>query len=412
MRKAPRKGGAPVFGLEFAQTVVKPHKTQSFTRTKPHTQARIWALPHEAKNSSFRHGCCVQPIQLSQAVVAGASTAPDAMANMSRRMSTSYVAPEESELMKSRLDLPLPQSRIRPREPRRTLGVWSPFGHVFNPHGQVELSLGRKPQPPTALPPPPPPTSGASKLRTKSGPSAADDKGSAALHAIAKQPQMPPVMKRGLGLGLGLQPQRFPRELLKSSEQRLVACHAGHESGLASSLSEPSLPSRADIDGRMSAGDPVRRLFGAAHPGFLDYDDDEPELPADPPAPPASASRRNRFAHGGVAPAAATGRTEKRTENSLRGARELPLGPRCKAEFKEVQREGRLRLQEALAERQRVRDSVLTLRHAQANLGPIVSERQGGRPGGGRGGGGRARWHWREPLRARVRCDYRAHAYA
>ena len=53
----------------------------------------------------------------------------------------------------------------------------------------------------------------------------------------------------------------------------------------------------------------------------------------------------------------------------------MPLGPRSRAEFGQAQREGRLKLQEALAERQRVRDSVLTLKHAQVGLGPIIVER-------------------------------------
>ena len=63
----------------------------------------------------------------------------------------------------------------------------------------------------------------------------------------------------------------------------------------------------------------------------------------------------------------------------------LPLGPRCQAEFKNVQRESRLKLQEALAERQRIRDSVFALRHAHVGLGPMVLNKK---PGGRFGTGG------------------------
>ena len=126
-----------------------------------------------------------------------------------RRSLAGQGAPVESEsLLNSRIEVPLPV-RARPRDDRKTVGVWSPFGQVYEAHGQVELSLGRKPQPPTVIPPPPPPTSGASKLRLKNTQPVVD-KSSDDLHAVARQPKLPKASERGLGLGLGLAPQRFP----------------------------------------------------------------------------------------------------------------------------------------------------------------------------------------------------------
>ena len=74
-----------------------------------------------------------------------------------------------------------------------------------------------------------------------------------------------------------------------------------------------------------------------------------------------------------------------------RAVRPLPLGRRAGIEFKQVQRESRLKLQEALAERQRIRESVFALKHASVGLDPLVvdrhatllNEKRRRRPGGG-----------------------------
>ena len=153
--------------------------------------------------------------------------------------------PSDEEEDEAGKGIPLPSMRSR-REARRGVGVWSPFGQVFNPHGVVELSLGRKPQPATIVHPPASDGAGGAKKFTAANASSHVFKDSSVT-------TLPPVFKRGLGLGLGLQPQRFPRALLKSSEGRLVSCHAGRDHGLASSSSEPTLPNRAQIEGQSAA---------------------------------------------------------------------------------------------------------------------------------------------------------------
>ena len=309
------------------------------------------------------------------------AVAATALTNMSQRHSrdrttenppaaASRIDPEDTLRSYIGGDIPLPPGR-QGRGVTQNVGVWSSFGQVFHSHGHVELNLGRKPQPATT------PWIEEKPKKKKKVP----------IFTKAKPPppaappkKLPPVFNRGLGLGLGLQPQRFPRELLKSSEGRLVRCHAGLENALSSSASEPALLTREFIDGT-SATDPVRRLFGAAptHALYEELDEEDPDAPPPPPIDPQILLRRRSTDPIVEVP------SPTRREMGAKVIKGLPLGPRCQAEFKNVQRESRLKLQEALAERQRIRDSVFALRHAHVGLGPMVLNKK---PGGRFGTGG------------------------
>eukprot|EP00966_Prymnesium_polylepis_P183424 4250965-Prymnesium_polylepis.1 len=52
-----------------------------------------------------------------------------------------------------------------------------------------------------------------------------------------------PVLRPGLGLGLGLHPQRFPRDRIRSSERRRRACGSSMHrlEGMGTSASTPTL---------------------------------------------------------------------------------------------------------------------------------------------------------------------------
>ena len=275
----------------------------------------------------------------------------------------------------------------RRRAAVRNVGVWSPFGHAFNPHGEVELALGRKPKR-TELSP------------TKEEPRSSDHHhslrpvalqqhmGAAAVAAQVDMPfakgAEPPVFKRGLGLGLGLHPQRFPRELLKSSQSRLISCSAGYgavQPGLGASSSEPSLLPTQQSDGA-NAADPVHRLYpftaGAPAPA-----EEPPRGDADTSAASNAASKKaTEHMKARAAELAKAGLLLDDADDEApisdldRALARLPLGRRCQTEFKQVQRESRLKLQEALTDRQRLRDSVFALKHAQLGLGPMVIDRR------------------------------------
>ena len=250
----------------------------------------------------------------------------------------------------------------KPKRGDHKVGVWSPFGETYHPHGEVELALGRKP----------------AMLQQEAAvaavPTAAVPSDATVLpppqryESVPRELPYPPVLRRGLGLGLGPHPQRFPRELLKSAEQRVVACHAGHAASavMSGSKSDPLL---------------ARRL--RHHPSFLpsppttaetdlnaiDDEDDDSETKLAPPSPlPLSK----------VLPS-------------------LPVGSRAAVEWKGVQRRTRLQLQDALEERQRMKASVFALKHAQQGIGSLVL-------------GGRAtHTHARPPARTHPRTHAHAH---
>ena len=249
------------------------------------------------------------------------------------------------------------------------MGVWSPWGQVFHPHGEVELSLDRKPRRPQVLEPVAAPAPVAEDLELPSRPAPDPHR-----VAVANIPPVPPVFKIGLGLGMGLHPQRFPRELLKSSESRVISGAAGY-GGLNPSASEPALlPRQHYDDGLTSAADPVRRLWMAGAPAPAEEPPVEPipepkALKGSAADKPVGTTRRSRHAKEEPEPPPPPTELERRLGR-------LPLGKRFHVEFKEVQREGRLRLQEALAERQRLRDSVFALKHAHVKLDPLVVEKR------------------------------------
>ena len=221
-----------------------------------------------------------------------------------------------------------------PKPSKLPMGVWSPFGEPFHSHGEVQLKLGRKPMRPLAAVP-------AQSGARASAPSAADDS------KCQQQLPFPPMMRRGLGLGLGLHPQRFPRDLLRSSEQRVQSCAAGHDSAniLSGSKSDPLLHSRIRF----------APSFVPSPPSTPDHDDEDQPL-ADEDEEESSTAPPPPLSMSAVMP-------------------QLPLGVRATIEFKDVQRQTRLSLQEALEERQRLRASVYSLRHAESSLGPLILDR-------------------------------------
>lgn len=234
------------------------------------------------------------------------------------------------------------RNATRGSHPRGVLGVWSPFGQAYACHGEVALKLGKKPQRPGGEHHAKPPTDDSLP------PIVAHDEEMDELEAPPPPPGPPVVLKPGLGLGLGLHPQRFPRELLQSSEQRVRACGASFRrlDGLGTSASDPSLMVR-------------RRNQNAS-----------------------SVSA----AGGGGAAGAAGGSSAADWTNSIdsyscqlierpQALPPLPAAVRYAAEFKGVQRQSRLRLEAMLEERARLRSSVWGLKAAQVAVSPMVIAR-------------------------------------
>lgn len=369
------------------------------------------------------------------------------------RMRAQEAAPEAAVPLLPPDRKPLPIKMPPPRRTaQRDIGVWSPFGEVFNPHGEILFRLGRKPMAREELEAleaaanKPPPEKKRSDAAARPRPSQQRTAAAAARVAAAKaaaaenddiirstsdprlrgatnpDKPLPPVFKRGLGLGMGLHPQRFPRELLKSSESRMRSCNAGYLTSaqqpsssstggrLSSSSSVPSLlPTRQQRDesgasaAERGSSSPVRTLFPFDEEGFAPAEE-PPKPPAEPPVglkakSKLAAGRSSRFLN----PALMEDASEApKLSDFERAVRPLPLGRRAGIEFKQVQRESRLKLQEALAERQRIRESVFALKHASVGLDPLVvdrhatllNEKRRRRPGGGSsslsafGGGG------------------------
>ena len=62
------------------------------------------------------------------------------------RMGAQEAAPEAAVPLLPPDRKPLPIKMPPPRRTaQRDIGVWSPFGEVFNPHGEILFRLGRKP---------------------------------------------------------------------------------------------------------------------------------------------------------------------------------------------------------------------------------------------------------------------------
>ena len=159
------------------------------------------------------------------------------------------------------------------------------------------------------------------------------------------------------------------RALIKASAQRVVSCHAGKASAhsLVSSVSAPALarmdqlstprreeqpppsPDQAVAPDDAASPDSVR---GAGAKGVAHH------LPT-PPSPSAG-SRAPPRRH-------VTFRTQPPS-----------LAERAAAEFEQVQHAGRQRLESALEERQRLRESIFALRHAKSGLGDVVERHQRG----------------------------------
>ena len=95
------------------------------------------------------------------------------------------------------------------RAPNRAVGIYSPFGQIFHQHGEVQLEIARKPVSSV--------NENDADLGVVGGSlhAGASKRGGTTLSAAAltRDDPLPPVVNRGLGLGLGLHPQRFPREL-------------------------------------------------------------------------------------------------------------------------------------------------------------------------------------------------------
>ena len=209
----------------------------------------------------------------------------------------------------------------------------SPFGQPFHPHGEVELTLGRKPisaQPPVV----------AAVRRPKQRRQPKSQFGKSRPSTESRELPFPPVLRRGLGLGAGLHPERFPRELLRSSQQRVTSCQAGHDS-MGLSQSDARQLARSTMRNRSAfIPSPASSMEEEPNDQALDEDEDEDASNFEPLPPlPLRA----------VLPS-------------------LPIGHRAAVEFKGVQRKSRLELQWALEERQRIAPRSLPFRmHALAS---------------------------------------------
>ena len=251
----------------------------------------------------------------------------------------SDVASESARIQRSFAVPEIPSPALPGRRQQTNQGVWSPFGQPFHSHGEVMLNLGRKPQQVLASEAAPAPASlfPTSRVGTTSS-KTTESTGAAPVPREAAVPRQlsHPVVQRGLGLGLGLHPQRFPRELLQSSEQRRISCQVGHDSaqGLAGSQSDPLLMPRLRFD-------------------------ESSFVPSPPSTPAFRAARRGDTE---------TGTNEVQASSLPLTMSEvlptLPVGARAALEFRGVQRRSRLHLQETLEERQRMRSSILALPHA------------------------------------------------
>jgi len=159
------------------------------------------------------------------------------------------------------------------------------------------------------------------------------------------------------------------KALIKASAQRVVSCHAGKSSAhsLVSSVSAPALARHDELmlstPPRREHPPPDQRLDNASTKG----DDDGPESPL-------------WVAHApSVAPSASSSQRAPARKNVSWQPPPPSLAERSAADFERVQREGRERLETALEERQRLRESVFALSHAHRGLSDVVEARSGER---------------------------------
>lgn len=152
----------------------------------------------------------------------------------------SPVHPTSSHSFPSGNDWDSMRSRTSPHS-RGVLGVWSPFGQVYAAHGEVMLKLGKKPTDPAVSISN---CGGSEPTSDQTRPEQVESRTSEVDTAPPLSHASPtPLLGLDLGLGLGLHPQRFPRELLRSSERRVRKCCASSRQldALSISTSEPSL---------------------------------------------------------------------------------------------------------------------------------------------------------------------------
>ena len=106
---------------------------------------------------------------------------------------------------------------FRPRRFTPHVGVWSPVGKAFLPHGTPHLSVGRKPE--------------AHEEADAHEEMHADDAppSPTATHHLMPLPQLGPSGAAGASGGASLRAKvrYFPRDKLRSSEQRIRKCKVG-----------------------------------------------------------------------------------------------------------------------------------------------------------------------------------------
>lgn len=210
--------------------------------------------------------------------------------------------------------------------------------------------------------------------------------------------------------------KRFPKDAIKESEQRIVACKAGR--GLPSSKSAPVLLSRRSAlppvlpppgspEGRPKPRNLAEELMaaddtdshaaaspnGGGHIGAAASSDDEQAPPPITRPPAARHKLKPRSKSAGCLGRRGMSRHEEAlgaAERHVSFALEAPptLGARSAAEFAGVQREANATLEQMLEERTRCRDAVLSLRHAEGGLGRLLADR--GAQAAATGVGGRA----------------------
>ena len=299
--------------------------------------------------------------------------------------------------------LPIGHSPAKAQTPRANVGVLSPNAAAYSPHGKVELIL--ESQPPTRY-------HGQSERRVLSpvkNKTAAQFRHRLRLHdtrqavAAAREaalPARPRDPRRSLG-------QRFPRELIREAEQRVVSCKAGADSAhtLAGSVSAPALLTSSQQKGQANTEDAFggrsrsltrlpTRLAGVSvvypEPGspegrarpknaaallrladkeggvseqthtravMLGESSDDEEGEQQPavrgPKPRSSAARPSRAASAGAS---------RRVTFDI--STPPTVGAAAAAAFEQVQLNAQRKLQATLEERERCRESVFALRHA------------------------------------------------
>ena len=185
--------------------------------------------------------------------------------------------------------------KFRKKNYAEDVGVWSPYGKVYHPHGEPHLALGRKPETIEELPDPPaePEPVPEERLVPEVDPNcaAAADELDQIIKAYEEK-----LSKNGGGArfagprpGVFAHPRIrfFPRETLRSSEERIRNCQAGHPSirnfqALAKSESAPELPSAGFLPDIPPPAPPTPPPPAAA-PRWQDAEAPAPAPPKPPP---------------------------------------------------------------------------------------------------------------------------------